>query len=122
MIEKQIKTILGYGNIGELPDEPHNVVVITQYGGSQPDRALGKKKATVKYPTVQILVRNTSYFNGVAKIQEIEDKLVGYKDDKILQIIQIGDRIGLGRDSDGNQVFTVNFEIMLPTKKEEETE
>lgn len=99
-------------NQGQVPDEPNDVVVLNYTGGNS-DRSLGKKKVSVNYPSFQIRVRGTSYFNTLERIKTIRETLEGYigvlGDYKIRGILVNGDVMPLGRDDKLRYEFTLNM-------------
>lgn len=102
--------------IGVLPATPDNAVMIDQTGGVEPDKYL-----PIKQPTIQIIVRNKSYTDGLDKITAIYDLLHQFKDYQsletggvdVMQIMALQEPTHLQQDDNFRHIFTVNFVIML---------
>lgn len=120
MLEAIGDTLVGTVNYGQVPDSPDNITVLNFTGGNSPTRSLGKFKPTVKEPSIQVRVRNKSYFNALDIINkqiEILEKVSGeYGDKTIMKLSQIGDVIPLGRDTKNRYEFTINFIIQIDNK------
>lgn len=116
MIE-ELSNLLGAFE-GQMPDEPTNLVLINHSGGGNPTRSFGKKKSTVRYPSIQVKVRNESYFNAISKCQEVIGILEEYSSETIKLIRQLGDILPLGRENEAYQ-FSLNFEVMLNSEDNE---
>lgn len=98
--------------VGQQPDSPANCVTILDTGGLRPDIDLPTKK-----PTFQVLVRNSNYANGAAKLSAIRDilhrkynaTLVG-GGNYFYSINAISEGGHIGQDDIGNDEFSMNFE------------
>lgn len=101
--------------IGRMP-EVDNCIMIDQTGGVEPDRYIPIKK-----PTVQIMVRNTDYTNGLDKIKEIYDLLHQKRDDLVLEsggvdvmlVDAMQEPTHIGEDDNERHIFTCNFVFRL---------
>lgn len=110
MITGEIQTLLAsVANVyvGSQPTAPDNVVTIYNSGGFP--RLLSG--SFIEEPTVQILVRNSSYTTGETVCQTVKDALHGKSTTKIMVIQQMGDIQDMGRDSNGRQEFSLNFRM-----------
>lgn len=92
-----------------LPDDPVNAVVIRETGGPQPSNELPIKK-----PTFQVEIRNTSYSAGRAKLSAVRALFHGINSTMIgstffFYIEAISEGGHLGRDDNGNELFSINF-------------
>jgi len=102
--------------IGDLPEKQNNAVKIEQTGGVEPDKYL-----KVEQPTVQVMVRNTSYPNGLDKIKEIYDALHQQGDDLVLEaggvdvmtVFALQEPTHIGKDANNRHLFVVNFVFKL---------
>jgi len=102
--------------IGVLPASPDNAIMIDQTGGVEPNKYI-----PVKEPTIQVLVRNTSYPDGLDKITAIYDLLHRFKDYQsletggvdVMQIMALQEPTHLQQDDNNRHIFTVNFVVML---------
>ncbi len=104
--------------VGELPDLPDNLILVTENGGGPPVLVISEERS------VTITVRNTDYDTGKALIQQISRAL--HDGQGILTDIQVA-RITadsnpsyLGRDQSSNRhLFTAIFGFLtkqvLPT-------
>jgi hypothetical protein len=93
-----------------LPDNPDNVVAIIDTGGTEPDTYLPTRS-----PTFQILVRNSNYDNGKAKLDEIRDLLhqkkgnLGAGDTYFYYIFATAEGGSIGHDVQNREEFSINF-------------
>jgi len=114
----ELMTLLG-GQQGQMPDTPDNIILLNYAGGGRPSRSFKKKRADVRYPLIQVKVRNLSYFNAVAKCEEVIGKLDGYSSELIAKVVQSGELLPLGRDEKNRYNFAINFEITWVVVSEE---
>jgi hypothetical protein len=116
---------LGYGTLSSTifsdwnPPNIANVIVVSGYGGSQPERALGQKGPVLKHVNIQVLVRNTVGETALASILAISDALDGTTGITSAgqAIILIKDKQGgpnyLGKDKNNWVSYSSNFEVMV---------
>jgi hypothetical protein len=98
-----------------MPADVDNCVVLIETGGVEADKQL----TDIKRPTVQIMVRNTSYETARTKIETIRDLLHGVKDTVILKtggidvmnIFAMQEPTHLSTDDNERKIFVCNFVI-----------
>jgi hypothetical protein len=93
------------------PATPDNTITVFDTGGFESDVAVDYQR-----PTVQVRVRNQNYLDGYAVIAEIKDMLHGscsYVEGGYLYtgIWAMSDIGGLGYDTNGRALLTLNFRI-----------
>lgn len=98
--------------VGQQPDSPANCVTVLDTGGQRPDIDLPTKR-----PTFQVLVRNTNYANGAAKLLAIRNLLHNKYNATLVgggnyfySINAISEGGHIGQDDIGNDEFSMNFE------------
>jgi len=97
--------------VGYMPESPPNVVVISPTGGQSP--GLDGKE----YPSVQIMVRDTSSRNGLAKAENIRNLL--HKRAEITQalrgycVAEESSPLQIGRTENGEFLFVNNFSWLV---------
>ena len=102
--------------IGMLPEKQDNALKLEQTGGLEPDRYL-----PIEQPTVQVMVRNTSYPDGLDKAKAVYDALHRKGDDTVLAsggvdmmtCFAIQEPFHLGLDENNRHLFVVNFVFKL---------
>lgn len=98
--------------ISTMPDSTDNCIMIKDTGGVEPDHYL-----PIIQPTIQVLVRNSDYTNGMTKINAIKDLLHQKLDDCILEIggvdvmtcFAMQEPTHLGMDDNERHMFSCNF-------------
>ena len=98
--------------IGMLPEKQDNGVKLEQTGGVSPDKYL-----PIEQPTVQVMVRNSSYPDGLDKAKAIYEALHRKGDDLTLEAggvdvmtcFAIQEPFHLGMDENSRHLFVVNF-------------
>lgn len=108
---------------GQLPDSPDNIILLNFSGGNTPRRSFGIRKPTIKEPSIQLMVRQTSYLSAAYEINRCADILLevigDYGGKTITKISQLSDVLHLGRDEKNRYMFSVNFVVQLDNAKEE---
>jgi len=99
-------------NIGYFDDKYDNIVTVTPTGGMPPDHAFGAADPVVRYPTIQVRVRDKSFSAGFTRTETILKLLSGYSGVGYA-IHATTDILSIGRDSNNRAEFTVNFKIIL---------
>lgn len=101
--------------VGEQPNDPANCVTVIDTGGMRPDIDLPTKK-----PTFQVLVRNTEYSAGAAKLLAIRNILHNKYNAELVDdgnyfysINAISEGGHIGKDDIGNDEFSMNFEAWV---------
>jgi len=95
--------------IGCMPNSPDNVVGLFNSGG-MPRILCGTE---LEMPSFQVRIRNTSWATGQALCETIKDTLHGSTTSSILLCEQSGDILDIGRDAQGRQEWTVNFNTIF---------
>lgn len=98
--------------IGFMPENLGNCIMLDQTGGVEPD-----KYVPIEQPTVQIMVRNTSYNAGFYKMTAIYHALHQLLDDAVLEtggvdvmtVFALQEPVHLGKDENDRHIFSVNF-------------
>lgn len=98
--------------LGMMPDQPDNLVALFEYAGSPPDLNWNGE-----YPSLQVMVRNTSYPAGRTKIEQVRDVLHGLCEQVIngtryLLIKAKQSPESLGRDDNNRCEFVINFDVI----------
>lgn len=98
--------------VGQQPDSPANCITVIDTGGQRPDIDLPTKR-----PTFQVLVRNTDYALGAAKLLEVRNALHNNYNATLVEngnyfysINAITEGGHIGKDDIGNDEFSINFE------------
>jgi hypothetical protein len=103
--------------IGQLPDEPNDLLLLNWAGGSSPIRELGVANATMIRPTIQLRVRATSYYTAFNNLRDAIEIIDGYSgvlgDETVLLIQQSSDIMPMGRDVEDRYEFSINFNVIL---------
>lgn len=102
--------------IGTFPETDGNAVKLEQTGGIEPDKYL-----PIQQPTVQAMVRNSSYSDGLDKMTAIYDALHRKGDDLALEsggvdvmtCFALQEPYHLGQDDNSRHLFVVNFAFKL---------
>lgn len=102
--------------IGLLPEKQDNGVKLEQTGGIEPDRDI-----PIEQPTVQVMVRNKAYPDGLDKAKAIYDALHRKGDDLVLEAggvdvmtcFAMQEPFHLGLDENSRHLFVVNFVFKL---------
>jgi hypothetical protein len=95
--------------VSALPPTPDACFAVYDTEGTEPDSYL-----PVRNPTFQILVRNTSYALGKAKIDAIREalhKLANFTSDSVYfyAVLATSDGGYIGKDENGRHEFSINF-------------
>lgn len=106
-------------NVGQMPNEPDNLVVVNFRQGEPSLRSFGKKRSDADYPVLSINIRNVSYFNGFDIGNEITNILDGYSDEDFLSIKLLTNLNQIGRDLKDRYLFNLEFSCMIENKEEE---
>ena len=101
--------------IGYMADTPNSCIAIIESGGTEPDPYL-----PLQEPTFQVLIRNTDFEAGQAKLLAVRNALHqltattlvvgGYYFYYILAISEGGH---IGRDESQRDMFSINFRVKL---------
>lgn len=98
--------------IGEMPAEPNNCVAVFGLPGS----VIGDQRevTSLKFPRFQVIVRNTSYELGSAKLDDVRTKLHGiYGVDigtyRVLRCHAEQEGGSIGSDEKNRWEFSINF-------------
>lgn len=97
--------------VGHMPDSPNNVITIYESGGYPLDLA-----GFLRYPTLQVIVRNESYATARTKIDQIISTLhrttnTTINGTKYCSIYSTGDAASIGKDDQNRSQLSVNFEM-----------
>ena len=100
--------------IGDMPDNPDNVLCIYETGGLEQEVDLNKN--VISRPTFMIKVRDTSYINGFARCDAIKSNLNTVTNSTVnssfyLEILSVGGTNILGKDERERWSFTLNFRV-----------
>lgn len=97
--------------IGDMPDSPDNCIAIFETGGLPADIDLPTKK-----PTIQVLIRNTSYVTGRNLIDSLRSLFHQKYNTQLIPngtyflFINVqGEGNHIGRDDVGRDEFSINF-------------
>jgi len=102
--------------IGAMPKSPHEVIMITDTVGTEPN-----PKWLLDYPTCQIMVRGKTngYLATYREAKAVKDLLLGVDSfttsdgDRLVSVTQNGDLGFIGRDDDMRPMFTINFALII---------
>lgn len=102
--------------IGNMPDGTDNCVMVDVTGGVAPS-----KDVPIMQPTVQCLVRNTSFETGLTKIKAVRDLLHRLNDGNtlksggvdVMSCFAMQEPTHLGKDTNERHIFTCNFIFKL---------
>ena len=102
--------------IGAMPNDPHEVIMITDTVGTEPN-----PKFLLDFPTVQVMVRGKAngYLNTFREAKAVKDLLLGVDSfttgdgDRLVSVTQNGDLGFIGRDDDMRPMFTINFALII---------
>lgn len=104
-----------------IPESPDNCVALIEESGVSPVFTQGSSGLPViERPQVQILVRNTSYENGQALIENLYRILTQVTNQSIngntyLRVSAIASPAMINRDNNRRCIFTCNFEVQRLT-------
>lgn len=112
MIETEVGVKVNYG---QIPDEPSDLVVLNYRSGISPRYTFDRRKAFIRRPFLEVLVRNENYFKGMKIADDILHELehiTGQLDDVfIIKISPTSDILVHSRDEQNRYKFLVNFLI-----------
>lgn len=101
--------------VGIMPDEPDEILVISDTGGLEPN-----PKWLIDYPTLQIMVRGktSGYLDTFNEGKAVKDLLLGITSldlngDRWVSVTQNGDLTFIGRDEKMRPLFSVNFALII---------
>ncbi len=102
--------------IGVMPDEPDNVIMISDTGGLDPN-----PKWLLDYPTIQIMVRGivSGYLVTAREAKAVKDLILGIgafttsEGDRWVAANMNGDLSFIGRDENARPLFTMNFALII---------
>jgi hypothetical protein len=95
--------------LGWLPDEPDAALALYETPGQPPTYIHQAVTPAILHPSVQVLVRDTDYASGRARIQDAYDTLCALGTYLALRPLQ--EPFALGRDANDRPRFAVNFVI-----------
>ena len=103
---------------GDVPDQPDNLISLRLTTARDSFHTLGTQKPSHENPRIQIILRDSSYANGISRAEAIKDVLDGKTSTTInsnnyISIFMIGDINQLARDSWNRANFTLNFQIKV---------
>jgi hypothetical protein len=113
----------GYGTIGvdlfypEMPDQPDDCVSLADFPSGPPDMELGYGQIGVERLSVQVTVRAVAYDTGRTRIEGIVTELAKVLNQSVsgvryLATIPNRAPSSIGRDPNGQYLFTVDFDVM----------
>lgn len=114
MLELKIKNLLSRDIpvvIGDLPSGASDSTAIMLYDGAMNEHYF--KHGTVFRPVIKIVVRNRSYEQAKAWVEEIKHTLNEYSDDYFLSILLSGYPMYLGKDEQKIHEFQIVFNIRV---------
>lgn len=99
---------------GKYPDSPDNCIAFLGQIGGKPNIYV----KDFEYPRFQVVVRNTDYVTGEAKIRSVRnilhDKLMLVTENFVALYIQAeSDIIPIGEDDKGRSEFSINFSAQI---------
>lgn len=105
----KVYDILGMQNVkmGYMPDKPDSMIGLYEYPARPPDHSFGKTDIT---HCVQARCRAESASDAYALAVSVSSALNRHHDITCC-ILQSTTILDIGRDSEGRQEYTVNFEI-----------
>ncbi len=97
---------------GKLPASPDNAIAIFEYAG-EPQMV----NQPIEFPSLQLLVRNTSYQAGRAKIENIKNLLHGRHEELLSNVRYLFVSVKqnpylLQRDENDRVIFVCNFSVI----------
>lgn len=102
-------------NISKMPTTPVKVIALFDTGGPNPHPSL-----LLDYKSVQVQVRGGPNDNAVVaqKAQDIKDRLLGIDSqdvlgDRLVSVTGIGDITFMGRDTDDQPTYSLNFRLIV---------
>lgn len=106
--------------LGDRPPIPDNLICLYEAGGFPPINVFDN--TYFEQPTFQVLVRDTSYSNGVSRCEAIKEVLHMTANTTInsrfyTSINLEGDINALGRDDHDRAEFTLNFVAQIQKTK-----
>ena len=123
MIEKVLADYLesqGLGTVGtdifieRLPESPDRAIAVLRYSGRAPITVLSSR-IVIEQPSVQVLVRTTSFAESANTIYQIRDLLTSIHNTNlenlyILGILALGSPAVLERDTKNRVIMFCNFD------------
>lgn len=109
MYLNDIKTLLTTESnvyINSLPDTPDNAILLKPYGISKPDLTFDGE--LIRYPYVQIIVRDISCASALSRAENILETL-----NSEVNIIPVSDIYDLGQDEKKRTELSINFQITI---------
>jgi hypothetical protein len=99
---------------GNLPPVPDKAIAILNRIGEQPNPYIPTKSN----PMFQVLVRDTSYSNGVAMLAKVRQSLEAKTPQTIgstyfYYIIAVAEGGWIGRDENGRDMWSINFKCQI---------
>lgn len=102
---------------GQAPVDIDDAVVLNIVGGTDPLMSFGKRQPDLRYPFLQIMVRNKRYEEGIKISNKIVEAMHELPHDKkfpsVLNTRQNGEIITIGRDNKDRYQFYINFTITI---------
>lgn len=96
--------------IGDLPSTDTNVVALLEYDGATSTEFFGMKDVSSLYhPIVKIIIRNKSYSEAQAWVEQIKTILHRHHDAYFLSVLLVGSPMYLGRSVMKLHEFQVTF-------------
>jgi len=97
-----------------VPSSPDSCVTVLDTGGTKPDMDLPTKS-----PTFQIYIRSTSYSAGKSKLDSVRALLHQVANENLVAnqtyfyyILALAEGGHLGRDENGRDLFSINFQAL----------
>jgi hypothetical protein len=126
MVLDAIATLLqtaGYGTIGtdlfypEMPDQPDDCLALADFPAGAPEMQLGYGRVGLEILRVQVTVRAALYDTGRTRIEGIVTELAKVLNQSVsgvryLATVPNRTPSSIGRDPNGQYLFTVDFDVM----------
>lgn len=101
-----------YVYIGHYNDNQDNIVCLTYYDSNIEDIKSFGKNTVIRYPYMQLLVRDTSHQNCWARIEAIREYFKCYSYQS-LTMFPKSDILHVGQDERKRTILTLNFAIKI---------
>lgn len=100
--------------IGDLPGSEDNNVCILMSGSYPNTEYMGERTCSTLFnPAIKIVVRNKSYEEGQEWVDQAQNTLHRYHDDKIVSSLLVGSPRYLGRSMQKLHEFQLLFDVQI---------
>lgn len=111
-IVTKLETLEPYVYVNSWNDDFDNICMVTFYDSNLNSLVAFGKTTIVRYPNIQIRIRDTNFVNGEARIEAIREMFEAYGY-QVITILPKSDILHMGNDNKNRSEFALNFECKL---------